>query len=65
MGKNTFGSAAWLPPDPPTGHGRRRYVFQLFALDTTLAFERPPSRSDVVEAMKGRVLSRGILVGAY
>jgi len=31
-GKNSFLKSDWLAPDPPTGHGEHRYVFQLYAL---------------------------------
>lgn len=31
-GRNSYLSKAWLPPDPPPGHGLHRYVFQVFAL---------------------------------
>jgi phosphatidylethanolamine-binding protein (PEBP) family uncharacterized protein len=57
--------SAWLPPDPPSGHGAHRYVFQLFALDRQLVFEHPPGRKAVVNAMRGHVLAKGVLVGAY
>ena len=33
VGRNSFLRDGWLSPDPPTGHGEHRYLFQLFALD--------------------------------
>jgi Raf kinase inhibitor-like YbhB/YbcL family protein len=65
LGRNAFGQAAWLAPDPPAGHGPHLYVFQTFALDRKLDFDRPPSRKAVMEAMRGRVLAKGVLVGTY
>jgi Raf kinase inhibitor-like YbhB/YbcL family protein len=65
LGRNTFLAAGWLPPDPPTGHGPHRYVFQVFALDRKLSFDNHPSRSQLVDAMKGHVLARGVLKGTY
>jgi Raf kinase inhibitor-like YbhB/YbcL family protein len=65
LGRNAFLKAAYLPPDPPAGHGPHRYVFQLFALDRVLQFDRAPGRGEVVEAMVGRVLAKGLLVGTY
>jgi Raf kinase inhibitor-like YbhB/YbcL family protein len=65
LGRNSYLRAAWLPPDPPTGHGPHLYVFQLFALDRKLDFEHPPSRKAVVEAMRGHVLAKGVLTGTY
>lgn len=65
LGRNAFRKAAWLPPDPPTGHGQHHYVFQLFALNRRLSFERPPSRSELTDAMRGHVLAKGVLAGVY
>lgn len=65
LGRNAYLQAAYLPPDPPAGHGPHLYVFQLFALDRRLSFERPPGRRAVVEAMRGHVLAKGVLVGTY
>jgi Raf kinase inhibitor-like YbhB/YbcL family protein len=65
LGRNSFLSAGWLPPDPPTGHGPHLYVFQIFAVDRRLDFDKHPSRGEVVEAMKGHVLAKGVLVGTY
>lgn len=65
MGKNSFKRTEYLPPDPPKGHGPHRYCFQLFALDRRLDFDDPPGRRDVIDAMAGRVLAKGCLVGVY
>jgi len=65
LGRNSFFQAGWLPPDPPAGHGPHHYVFQLFALDYHLAFDHPPGRHTTVEAMKGHVLAKGMLIGTY
>jgi Raf kinase inhibitor-like YbhB/YbcL family protein len=65
LGRNSYLQAAYLPPDPPTGHGPHLYVFQLFALDRKLDFNKPPLRKSVVEAMRGHVLAKGVLVGTY
>jgi Raf kinase inhibitor-like YbhB/YbcL family protein len=65
LGRNAYFQAAWLPPDPPAGHGPHLYVFQLFALDRKLDFTRPPGRKSVVDAMRGRVTAKGVLTGTY
>ncbi|THD60083.1 YbhB/YbcL family Raf kinase inhibitor-like protein [Phenylobacterium sp.] len=65
LGRNSFHKAAYLPPDPPNGHGPHLYAVQVFALDRQLSFEHPPSRKAVVEAMQGHVLAKGLLVGTY
>jgi Raf kinase inhibitor-like YbhB/YbcL family protein len=65
LDRNSFLQTAYLPPDPPTGHGPHLYAFQIFALDRKLDFDHPPGRSAVVKAMAGHVLAKGVLVGAY
>jgi Raf kinase inhibitor-like YbhB/YbcL family protein len=65
LGRNSFLSASYLPPDPPSGHGPHLYVFQIFALDRILSFEGHPGRGAVVEAMAGHVLAKGLLTGTY
>lgn len=65
LGRNSFLSAGWLPPDPPTGHGPHLYVFQLFALDRRLTFDGHPGRSTFLKAIEGHVLARGMLAATY
>ena len=66
VGRNSFGRGGWLPPDPPTGHGEHRYVFQLFALDAAV---EPPDgrlgRTALLAAISGHVLAAGVLIGTY
>ena len=65
VGRNSYFSEGWLPPDPPTGHGSHDYVFQLFALGEIDTIGANPGRSAIVAAMAGRVLAAGMLVGTY
>lgn len=66
VGRNSFLREGWLPPDPPTGHGDHRYVFQLFALDAGASEPgHHPGRAALVAAMNGHVLAAGLLVGHY
>jgi len=64
-GRNSFLQQGWLPPDPPTGHGDHDYVFQLFALSAAPDLGDSPGRSAFVEAITGRVLATGLLIGTY
>jgi Raf kinase inhibitor-like YbhB/YbcL family protein len=65
VGRNSYLSEGWLPPDPPTGHGSHDYVFQLFALADTPDLGSNPGRGRVADALRGRVLAAGLLVGTY
>lgn len=65
IGRNSYFAQGWLPPDPPTGHGAHRYVFQLFALSEAITLDARPGRADLVAAMAGKVLASGVLIGVY
>jgi Raf kinase inhibitor-like YbhB/YbcL family protein len=65
LGKNTFLKAGYLPPDPPTGHGSHRYLFQLYALNRRLDLDDNPGRGALLDAMHGHVLAKGLLTGTY
>lgn len=66
IGINSFLSQGWLAPDPPSGHGEHRYVFQLFALDCPPEdLGDGPGRGAVLNAMAGHVIGAGILTGLY
>ena len=66
VGRNSYLRQGWLPPDPPTGHGEHRYAFQLFALGVGVGDPGPaPGRGALIDAMAGKVLAAGLLVGTY
>ena len=66
VGRNSYFAEGWLPPDPPTGHGRHRYAFQLFALDAAAGDPgETPGRGALIAAMAGHVLAAGVLIGTY
>jgi len=66
VGRNSYFSEGWLPPDPPTGHGDHAYAFQLFALDAGVADPgETPGRAALLRAMAGHVLGAGVLIGTY
>ena len=65
LGRNSFLRSAWLPPDPPSGHGRHDYVFQLYALRQTLRLGDDPGRGALLAAMRDQVVAKGQLIGTY
>lgn len=62
-GRNSYLQAAWLPPDPPPGHGVHRYAFQVFALGTAPTFSSNPGREEVFEALREHAIASGLLIG--
>jgi Raf kinase inhibitor-like YbhB/YbcL family protein len=65
LGRNSYLSANYVPPDPPPGHGRHRYVFQVLALDAAPRFDSPPGRGALMEKIRGHVIAKGLLIGTY
>jgi Raf kinase inhibitor-like YbhB/YbcL family protein len=64
-GRNSFLKHAWLPPDPPPGHGEHRYVFQLFALCAGPLLSQFCGRGEFIEAVLNRAIAVGCLIGTY
>jgi Raf kinase inhibitor-like YbhB/YbcL family protein len=65
LGKNSAGQATYMAPAPPPGHGLHHYHFQLIALDAKLLFPGQPTLAEVKEAIAGRILGAGELIGTY
>ncbi len=67
IGKNGMGKEAYTGPCPPSQYEPKehRYVFKLYALDQELLFAGSPTKTEVVEAMKGHILETAELVGMY
>ena len=65
VGRNSYLQSAWLPPDPPPGHGVHRYAFQLFALTAGVTFDGTPGRDAVLAAIQEHGLASGCLIGTY
>jgi Raf kinase inhibitor-like YbhB/YbcL family protein len=65
QGKNTMGKMSYMGPKPPAGQ-THPYHFQVFALNTRLDIDPTSAdREAVLNAMKGRVLAVGDIVGNY
>jgi Raf kinase inhibitor-like YbhB/YbcL family protein len=62
-GLNDWKRPRWSGPCPPKG--RHRYVFKLYALDTTLPDLKQPTKADLQRAMTGHILGETELVGTY
>jgi len=62
-GLNDWKKTGYGGPCPPIG--RHRYFFKLYALDVVLPDLGEPSKSKLLEAMKGHVVGSAELVGTY
>jgi len=64
-GRNDFGTSGYRGPCPPPGHGRHRYLFRLYALDSGLELGAGAAKADLEEAIEGHVLTIAEVVGTY
>jgi Raf kinase inhibitor-like YbhB/YbcL family protein len=53
----------YMGPAPPAGHPYHHYIFQIYALNSTLDVPAGAMRADVEKAMEGKILARGAYVG--
>ncbi len=66
QGKNSWDHIGYNGPCPPKG--KHRYQFKIYALDSALPLKQlgnPPTRTEVLEALKFHVLAQGQLTGTY
>jgi len=60
-GQNDFGELGYGGPCPPSG--THRYIFTLYALDTTLSVSEGAAQAEVEAALEGHVLEETQLTG--
>jgi Raf kinase inhibitor-like YbhB/YbcL family protein len=65
VGVNDYGEATYKGPCPPFGAPARRFVFTLVASGTSLALGERFRARDLVTALDGNVLAKGVLVARY
>lgn len=65
VGVNSANEAAYMGPAPPPGDEPHHYHFRLYALDQLTELPEGASRTELQEAMAGRVLAQSELQGTY
>jgi Raf kinase inhibitor-like YbhB/YbcL family protein len=63
--KNRRGTVGYMGPGAPAAGPHHHYTFELFALDTKLDVGADATRADVLKAMDGHILGKGVLVGRF
>ena len=63
--KNRRGAVGYLGPGAPAVGPYHHYTFELFALDTKLDLTPDATREDVLSAINGHILGKGVLVGRF
>jgi Raf kinase inhibitor-like YbhB/YbcL family protein len=65
QGKNGSGKSSYSGPCPPKGTGSHHYIFDVYALDTTLNLPAGSDIQAVIKAQAGHVLDHNELVGLF
>ena len=65
QGKNGGNTVGYRGPGAPAAGPHHHYTWELFALDTTLSLGPDATRAQVLEAMNGHILGKGVLVGRF
>ncbi len=63
IGKNSWGHNQYGGPCPPSSN--HRYIFRLYALDTTLELAGTASKGQLDVAMQDHVIEEAVLTGLY
>jgi Raf kinase inhibitor-like YbhB/YbcL family protein len=64
-GRNDFGTSGYRGPCPPPGHGRHRYSFRLYALDSDPDLRPGAGKGELDHALDGQTLAEAELIGTY
>jgi Raf kinase inhibitor-like YbhB/YbcL family protein len=65
QGNNLAGQPNYMGPGAPAGPRYHHYVFELYALSSTLDLPATASRDDLLKAMQGKVVAKAGYVGRF
>ena len=65
VGANIAGQNAYFGPGAPPGPRFHHYVFELYALSSTLDLPPTASRDDLLKAMAGKTVAKAAYVGRF
>src|ERR1051325_6319648 len=65
QGKNQGNVVGYRGPGAPAAGPHHHYTWELFALDTKLDLGPDATRADVLKAVDGHILGKGVLVGRF
>jgi Raf kinase inhibitor-like YbhB/YbcL family protein len=63
--KNFRNTVGYLGPGAPAVGPHHHYTWELFALDTKIELGAEATRTEVLSAMDGHILGKGVLVGRF
>lgn len=64
-GETSAGGLDYVPPCPPAGDGKHRYVWTMYAVAGTLTLPNGSDRAALDEALAEAAVAKGVLRGVY
>jgi Raf kinase inhibitor-like YbhB/YbcL family protein len=61
----SMGGAGYMGPQPPAGHGPHHYTIEMWALNAKLDVPAGATRDQVMAAMNGKVIGKGVFVTTF
>lgn len=65
QGPNDASKNSYTGPCPPAGTGTHRYIFELYALDSSLGLDSKTSRQQLEQSMEGKIIEKAVLTGLF
>jgi Raf kinase inhibitor-like YbhB/YbcL family protein len=65
QGLNSNNQNQYMGPCPPAGTGTHRYIFELYALDTSIGLPAKTTRDELMKAMDGHIIEQHSLAGTF
>lgn len=65
QGPNGSGGSGYMGPCPPKGTGTHHYMFDLYALDSTLSLKPETDRQQLQQAIDDHLLDHAALTGTF
>jgi Raf kinase inhibitor-like YbhB/YbcL family protein len=62
---NQANMPSYIGPCAPPGHGDHHYTFELYALSAKLGLPANTPRADILNAMSGKVVAKGVYIGIF
>jgi len=62
---NIAGNPVYMGPCAPPGHGDHHYTFEVYALNAKVGLPASTSRADLMNAMNGKVVAKGVYIGIF
>ena len=62
---NLGNSPGYMGPCAPPGHGDHHYTFEVYALNAKLGLPASTTRGDLMNAMNGKVIAKGVYIGMF